>query len=61
MGRKRKDIETMQVESICPICNKVFIPAPLHIYIVKGRYVCSYNCRCKYEKEHPKKRYRTVM
>ena len=38
-------------EKICPVCGKPFVPAPLHIYKIKGgQKVCSYKCRCEYEK-----------
>lgn len=47
-------------ERVCPVCGKNFIRSPLHIYMVKTKPVCSYNCRSKWEKEHPRKRYRTV-
>lgn len=36
---------------LCPICNRAFIPAPLHMYKIKyGRLVCSYSCKMEYEK-----------
>ena len=39
-------------ERVCPICHKIFIPAPLHIYKTKykSKLICSYKCRCIYEK-----------
>lgn len=38
-------------EKTCPICNKRFVPAPMHIYKIKyGKLVCSYKCRCLFEK-----------
>jgi C4-type Zn-finger protein len=47
------------IDHICPVCGKVFIPAPEHIYKIgkfKDKLVCSYGCRCKWEKENaPKK------
>ena len=39
------------VEKKCPICGKKFVPAPMHVYKVKGRLVCTWGCVCKYEKE----------
>ena len=59
MGRKKKILDDAE-ERICPICGKNFIRSPLHIYMVKTKPVCSYGCRNKYERENPKKRYRTV-
>lgn len=35
----------------CPICGKMFCPAPLHAYKVKRVNVCSWGCVRKYEKE----------
>lgn len=42
-------------ERKCPICQKSFIKAPLHIYkdkrsACKAEYVCSYHCMLKSEK-----------
>jgi hypothetical protein len=47
-------------ERKCPICNKPFIPAGLHMYKVKGKLVCSYNCREKWRKENPVKELHTM-
>lgn len=43
-------------ELVCIICGKTFIPAPMHIYKVKGKLVCSYNCRCAFEKSEEQKK-----
>lgn len=49
-------IDVVLRETKCPICGKVFIPAPQHIYKgEKGRLVCSWGCVCKYEREREKK------
>ena len=40
----------------CPVCGKSFIPVGMHIYRIKHMYTCSYNCREKYRREHPKKK-----
>jgi hypothetical protein len=37
--------------AICPVCNKRFIPAVEHIYKADGKYVCSWGCQRKVEKE----------
>jgi hypothetical protein len=38
-------------EHKCPVCGKIFIPAPMHVYHernkYKGRYVCSFSCESK--------------
>ena len=48
------------IEHTCPVCKKVFIPAPEHRYYVLINYkktlVCTYKCRCEYDKQHPRKR-----
>ena len=39
------------LELICPVCGKNFIPAPFHIYKIKGKIlVCTYKCMLEYEK-----------
>jgi hypothetical protein len=47
-------IEGVLREKICPICGKLFVPAPEHIYKVKGAQVCSWSCVCKAEREKEK-------
>ena len=41
------------IEYTCEVCGKRFIPAPQHLYrhATTRKFVCSYNCRCKSEKE----------
>ncbi len=62
---KHKKIVSENIkERVCPVCGKNFVPAALHIYKVKyNQLVCSYNCRCKYEKSEElkkAKKYRTM-
>lgn len=39
------------IDTLCPICGKNFIPAPLHIYkTYGGRRVCSYHCKLEGER-----------
>jgi hypothetical protein len=40
-------------ECKCEVCGKRFIPTPEWVYrsATSHRLVCSYNCRCKTEKE----------
>ena len=48
-------IEKVLTEKICPICGKLFIPAPEHTYkVAKGGKVCSWACVRKYEKDKAK-------
>ena len=39
----------------CPICGKMYIPAPEHVYRNYNgqKMVCSYACSCQSRKEHP--------
>ena len=39
----------------CPICGKMYIPAPEHVYRNYNgiKLVCSYKCSCQSRKEHP--------
>ena len=39
----------------CPICGKMYIPAPEHVYRNYNgkKMVCSYACSCRSRKEHP--------
>ena len=32
------------VEKTCPICGKIYYPAPGHVYKYKSRLVCSWSC-----------------
>ena len=46
---------TAQLKELkCPICGKIFVPAPEHVYRDKrswhGRFVCSYGCVIKSER-----------
>lgn len=36
-------------ETRCPVCGKIYIKAPYHIYKSKGRFVCSWTCMLKSE------------
>lgn len=39
-------------ERICPICGKIFVPAPMHVYKIKtNTLVCTWSCLCRYERE----------
>ena len=41
--------------SKCPVCGKVYVPAPEHVYKVliggKRKNVCSWHCMRKYERK----------
>lgn len=42
-------------ENVCPVCGKIFCPAPYHVYrvVVNKRYhlVCSYSCMMKADRK----------
>lgn len=55
---KRKYIYAQGVGFVsvkCPICGKMFVPAPEHVYRNYNgkKLVCSYACSCQSRKEHP--------
>ena len=55
---KRKYIYAQGVGFVsvkCPICGKMFVPAPEHAYHNYNgkKLVCSYKCSCQSRKEHP--------
>lgn len=45
-------------ERKCPICGKVFFPAPMHVYKRmfggKTKWLCSYHCLLEWDKKHPR-------
>jgi len=45
-------------ESKCPVCKKLFIPAPQHVWKVGGKKVCSYTCMRSFEKAQEEKKAR---
>lgn len=51
MNRSRGDIKT----EVCPVCLKVYIPAPLHSYAYKKQRVCSWGCVCRSERQNEKR------
>lgn len=58
-GKNKKPVDPLVyiVEATCPICGKVFVPAPYHIYKQRSgrtghKYYCSYSCyNRRYEKK----------
>lgn len=40
----------------CPICKKVFVPAPQHAFKIDGKFVCSWSCLRHGAMEKEKKR-----
>lgn len=42
-------------EEKCPVCGKIFIPAPFHYYkLKKRRLVCGWNCQIEGERRKEK-------
>jgi hypothetical protein len=57
-------MKTNQKQKVCPVCGTEFIPCGQHIYKINrksGKCVCSYKCRCEYEKAHPKRNYNFMV
>jgi hypothetical protein len=45
-------------EKKCPICGKMFIPAPMHVYKRyykngRAKWLCSYHCLLEWDRAHP--------
>ena len=38
------------VERKCPVCGKIFVPAPEHVYIEDQKGFCKWSCLCEYRK-----------
>ena len=53
----KKENYSRGVERICPVCGKHFTLCGTHQWKVDGKCVCGYNCREKWKKEHPKRKY----
>lgn len=45
----------------CKVCKKEFMPAPMHQYIYKNQYCCSYTCFRKLEKRDTTKKNRSIV
>lgn len=50
------------VERKCPVCGKIFVPAPEHVYIEDQKGFCKWSCLCEYRrrKEEAKEKRRTT-
>jgi len=50
------------VERKCPVCGKIFVPAPEHVYIEDQKGFCKWTCLCEYRrrKEEAKEKRRTT-
>lgn len=50
-------------ERTCPICKKVFVPAPQHAWKTTptGKLVCSYHCALEYDRRKAEKRKYTKL
>lgn len=50
---------TVLKEARCPVCGRIFVPAPYHVYKSKDAYFCRYNCYNKFltEKESRTNKY----
>ena len=47
-------------ERECPVCGKIFVPAPQHVFVEDDKVFCKWTCLCAYRKqrksEKPKKK-----
>lgn len=63
----RKIVDKWLEGEKCPICGKIFIPAPMHVYEIKKKNqffkVCSYSCARKAEKikKQTQRRYNCIL
>ena len=39
------------IERKCPVCGKIFVPAPEHVYIEDKKGFCKWSCLCDYRKK----------
>lgn len=53
----KKEYRSRSIERICPVCGVKFTLCGAHQWKADGKYVCGYNCREKWKKEHPKRKY----
>lgn len=63
MKKTKKDLfNGVGIEHTCEVCGTRFIPTPEWVYrsAISHRLVCSYNCRCKTEKERTS-RYNNII
>ena len=51
---KRTYTKSQLVVETCPVCGKVYVPAPEHVYHMPARKtrVCSYHCMLEAERRH---------
>jgi uncharacterized OB-fold protein len=51
---KRRYTKSQLVVETCPICGKVYVPAPEHVYHMPARKtrVCSYHCMLEAERKN---------
>ena len=48
------------IERKCAECGKIFVPAVQHVFKTSAhghvKWFCGYNCNCKFDRKHPKKK-----
>jgi hypothetical protein len=51
-------MSTQIQEQKCPVCKRIFIPAPYHVYKAYGkqRFVCSYGCMLESRRQATEKK-----
>ena len=51
------------VERKCPVCGKIFVPAPFHVYKDGVMWFCKWTCLCEYRRNmeaYKEKRQKTL-
>jgi len=59
---KRKDLTDGEVNDIpntgyylnerkCPVCGKIFVPAPFHVFVEDHKTFCKWSCLCEYRRK----------
>lgn len=46
----------IQKERECPVCGKMFVPAPQHVFVEDDVILCKWTCLCAYRKQRKEKK-----
>lgn len=54
---KKNDLTVAFItETKCPVCGKIFVPSPEHVYHDGKKKVCSWNCHVEAERRKEAKK-----
>ena len=45
------------LEARCPVCKKVFAYTPMWVFKREKKWVCSYSCVTRYDREHERRQH----